>query len=231
MARVKLLLFDVDQTLVSTGGAGVRALNRAFERLFAIENAMDGILPHGKTDPAIVREIGISRQVDTGPALVSILENYLAFLDEEVHASSSYHVLPGVVRLLEQLSTCSEVMLGLATGNIETGARIKLERGNLNRFFEFGGFGSDSECRVSLVRRAAEVAASRRGRAFAATDVFVIGDTPLDIEAARGAGFNAVGVATGRFPIENLSGPDVRLTIQDFASGHADFVRMVGLGG
>src|SRR5262245_28534319 len=102
---------------------------------------MDGILPHGKTDPAIIREIGIARNVDTSPELDRIVESYLFFLSEEVSVSSSYRVLPGVIALLEHLSTCSDVMLGLATGNVELGARIKLERGNLNRFFEFGGFG------------------------------------------------------------------------------------------
>jgi phosphoglycolate phosphatase-like HAD superfamily hydrolase len=224
---VKLLLFDVDQTLVSTGGAGVRALNRAFEKVLAVENAMEGILPHGKTDPGIIREVGISRNLETNPVLDAVLDAYLGFLQEEVRISTSYRILPGVIPLLESLSGLSTVMLGLATGNIELGARIKLERGQLNRFFPFGGFGSDSECRVSLVRRAAELATARRGQEFPPEDVFVIGDTPRDIEAARGAGFNAIGVATGRYSIEDLSGPDVRLAITDLENGRDSFMRLL----
>jgi phosphoglycolate phosphatase-like HAD superfamily hydrolase len=144
-----------------------------------------------------------------------------------VRVSPTYRVLPGILELLEELSSGADVMLGLATGNVELGARVKLARGNLNRFFAFGGFGSDSESRVSLVLRAAELAASRRGREFVPADVFVIGDTPRDIEAARDAGFNAVGVATGHYSIEDLAGPGVCLAIPDFEQGRDPFMRIL----
>src|SRR5262249_15551852 len=145
-----------------TGGAGLRALNRAFQKLFNIESAMSGVAPHGKTDPAIVREIFHKRFNSTtlsDSEMSRILETYLAFLHEEVESTDKYQVLPGIPEILEEMKLRSDVLLGLATGNIETGARLKLRRGDLNRFFGFGGYGSDSEDRVALVRRAAERAA------------------------------------------------------------------------
>src|SRR5262245_65415355 len=120
----------------------------------------------------------------------SILENYLTHLQQEVNTSATYRILPGIDEVLGELTERPDVLLGLATGNIERGARIKLERGNLNQYFAFGGFGSDSEDRTTLVRRAAEIGASRSGAALSSSDVFVIGDTPRDIAAGREAGFH-----------------------------------------
>jgi len=223
---VKLLLFDVDQTLISTGGAGVRALNRAFRDIFAMENALDGILPHGKTDPGIIREVFEAR--GSGGSDVSmerILETYITHLRDEIDTSTTYRVLPGILRILGALSSRSDVLLGLATGNIERGARIKLQRGNLNHYFRFGGFGSDSEDRAVLVRRAAEIAAERCGSALAPCDVFVIGDTPRDIDAGRAAGFCTIGVATGRFTTGDLASAGATAALRDFDQDSDQFFR------
>jgi phosphoglycolate phosphatase-like HAD superfamily hydrolase len=223
---VKLLLFDVDQTLVSTGGAGIRALNRAFHDIFSMEDAMNGILPHGKTDPGIIREIFAARAPETnGYSVEKILDAYVAHLRQEVELSSTYCVLPGVTRLLDQLWNRPNVLLGLATGNVEKGARIKLERGSLNRYFAFGGFGSDSEERAVLVRRAAELAALRCGTVVPPEDVFVIGDTPLDIGAGRAAGFQTIGVATGKFTTDELAAAGATLSLRDFEVDDDQFFR------
>src|SRR5436190_4923476 len=188
-------------TLVSTGGAGLRALDRACRKLLSIENAMQGIDPSGKTDPAIVREIFARSRVvpDHGVHIDTVLESYLGFLHEEVGMSDKYHVLPGIVEILEDVSARPNTMLGLATGNIELGARVKLQRGGLNKYFSFGGFGSDSEDRTELVRKAAEAAIQKYGNSIRSQDIFVIGDTPLDIAAGRDAGYKTVGVATGKY--------------------------------
>ena len=120
--------------MVNTGGAGLRALDRACRKLLSLENALDGIDPSGKTDPAIVREvfirIGIPSNLEA--QLESMLEAYLSFLKEEVRLSEKYHVLPGISGILAEMSARSDVILGLATGNIELGARTKLERGNVD---------------------------------------------------------------------------------------------------
>jgi len=221
---VKLLLFDVDQTLISTGGAGIRALNRAFREIVSLENALEGIIPAGKTDPGIVREIFEMRGGRTVP-VESILENYLTHLQQEVNTSATYRILPGIDEVLGELTERPDVMLGLATGNIERGARIKLERGNLNRYFAFGGFGSDSENRTALVRRAAELAALRCGSPVSPDDVFVIGDTPRDVEAGREAGFQTIAVATGRYAKSDLEAAGATATFIDLEQDRDQFFR------
>ena len=116
---MKLLLFDVDATLIFTGGAGLRALNRAFHKLFSIESAMNGVAPHGKTDPAIVREIFhncFPTDSVSDSEMARILDAYVVFLREEVETSGRYEVLPGIYEILEEMSVRSDVLLGLATG-------------------------------------------------------------------------------------------------------------------
>ena len=227
---MKLLLFDVDQTLISTGGAGIRALNRAFQKLYSVENAMEGILPHGKTDPGIIREILHSHPIpaisDGFPtSLTAVLESYIEFLDAEIESTPSYKILPGVEAILNTLAGRSDLAIGLATGNVEAGARIKLERGNLNRYFPFGGFGSDSEDRTELVRHGAEKAAAYLGQMPAPSDVFVIGDTPRDIFAGREAGFLTVGVATGKYSKAELDEAGATVSISDFQNERDQFFR------
>ena len=224
---MKLFLFDVDQTLVNTGGAGLRALDRACRKLLSVENAMQGIDPSGKTDPAIVREIftRLGIPADHGIQLNMLLESYLAFLREEVETSEKYHVLPGIVDILDEISARPDAMLGLATGNIEHGARVKLQRGGLNRYFRFGGFGSDSEDRTELVRKAGEAAARQHGNSIRRDDVFVIGDTPLDIAAGRGAGYKTVGVATGRYSTARLVEAGATIVISDFEQDRNHFLQ------
>ena len=223
-----LLLFDIDQTLVNTGGAGLRALNRACQKLFQVENAMDGISPHGKTDPAIVREILRVRLKKPSPSsgeIDTVLEAYLSFLKDEVHLSATYRVLPGIVSLLNHLVVHDDAALGLATGNIEMGGRVKLERGDLNRYFKFGGFGSDSEDRTELVRAAARRATDKNGTLFTPSNIFVIGDTPLDIDAGKRAGFKTVGVATGSYSPENLLASGATFAVSDLERDRDYFLR------
>ena len=189
---------------------------------------MDGIAPHGKTDPAIVREIlltHLGRTSNCDSDLEPVIESYLSFLGEEVRHSTAYRVLPGILEILQEMAARPDVMLGLATGNMELGARIKLERGGLNPYFGFGGFGSDSENRAALVRKGAEAAARKGGGAIPPGDVFVIGDTPRDIEAGREAGFRTVGVGTGSYPADQLLESGATFAISDFQQGRDQFLR------
>ena len=116
-------------------------------------------------------------------------------------------------------------MLGLATGNVELGARIKLDRGNLNRYFTFGGFGSDAEDRTELVRRAAVKAADKKGTPIDNANIFVIGDTPLDIDAGKRAGFQTVGVGTGSYSADQLLAAGATFVVPDFEQGRDYFLR------
>jgi phosphoglycolate phosphatase-like HAD superfamily hydrolase len=213
---------------VNTGGAGLRALDRACQKLFHIERAMEGVSPHGKTDPAIVREILRVRLGNASPSVVEIetvLEAYLSFLKDEVRLSPAYRVLPGILSLLDELVARADTVVGLATGNIEMGGRVKLQRGDLNRYFKFGGFGSDSEDRTELVRAAARRASDKSGVPFTPSNVFVIGDTPLDIDAGKRAGFKTVGVATGSYSQENLLTSGATFAVTDLERDRDYFLR------
>jgi len=225
---VKFLLFDIDGTLVLTGGAGIRALNRAFHEVAGITNAMDGIRPHGKTDPAIVREIFLARHDDRHSleTVKKILDLYVEYLPGEVRSSRTYRVLPGIVRFLDTYRNRCDLSFGLATGNVERGARIKLERGNLNPYFQFGGFGSDAESRTALVQRAAENGSGLTGHAINPEEVFVIGDTPRDIAAGREAGFRTIGVATSDYSKQDLESAGADLAMVDFDRDLDQFLRV-----
>ncbi|MBI3291420.1 MAG: HAD family hydrolase [Elusimicrobia bacterium] len=215
---MKLLLFDVDGTLVSTGGAGVRALNRTFEQLYEIPEAMSAIDPAGKTDPAIVREIFHERleRDCSEDELQTVCQAYLRVLPEEVSQSTQYRVMPGVTEFLRVARSRQHVMIGLGTGNLEVGARIKLERADLNDFFPFGGFGSDSEDRSEVLRIAAWRAQDRGGCGLNREAVFVIGDTERDIEAGRKAGMTTVAVATGHADVKRLRRAEPDFVLSDF---------------
>ena len=223
---MRLLLFDIDGTLVLTGGAGIRALNRAFCQVVGIVNALDGIRLHGKTDPAIVREIFSARgALQNADSYDQILAAYVEFLPEEVQQSRNYRVLPGILRFLQDFQGRSDLAFGLATGNVEAGARIKLARGNLNPFFAFGGFGSDAENRTELVRRAAHNGSRLAGVTIDPNDIFVIGDTPRDIAAGREAGYRTVGVATSDYSTEDLSAAGADLVLSDFERDRNQFLK------
>ena len=226
---MKLLLWDIDLTLIKTGGAGIRSLNHAFEEVFGWENALESVTPQGKTDPAIIREVclrhGVGEDSEVSSTVESILVRYVEYLSEEVAGTDNYAVLPGVTEVLDSIRDRDDVTLGLATGNIEEGARIKLERGGLNPYFAFGGFGRISERRVDVVRDAVRQAGRWTKREFLPEDTFVIGDTPLDVEAGHAAGFGTIAVATGSFTFDDLVATGADLVIENFSTGRDQFMR------
>ncbi|HWX88599.1 MAG TPA: HAD family hydrolase [Solirubrobacteraceae bacterium] len=205
MTQAKLVLFDIDGTLIDTGGAGARSWTWAFERLF--DRRID-IAEHstaGMTDPAIAR-VTFVEAMGRQPAqeeLTRLMASYQAVLPDFVASSTGYRVLAGVERLLERL-TAAGVLLGLTTGGLEAAAHAKLGRGQLNHFFLVGGYGSDSEDRVELTRVAVARGESMLQGPLDLREVLVVGDTPLDIAAARGVGAVSVGVASGRYGVEEL---------------------------
>ncbi|HOP32663.1 MAG TPA: HAD family hydrolase [Candidatus Hydrothermia bacterium] len=199
-----LLLFDIDGTLINSGGAGAAALNRAFKSRYNVDDAMAAVDPHGQTDMVIVEEIFLKKLKKTPSTeeIKEILDLYVGYLREEVNRAERYVVLPYVRETLDFLLKENEFVLGLATGNVEEGARIKLERGDLNKYFPFGGFGSDSRVRSEIVRKAVE-----RGGNYSKKkpdEVYVIGDTPLDIEAGKKASCKTIGIATSIYSVEEL---------------------------
>lgn len=201
-----VFLFDIDGTLVATGGAGLRALERAMAELHGVEGAAAGVRAAGKTDPLIVGEIFELRLRRPASAadVDAVIARYLVHLADEVAHTEGYRVMPGVHRALALLEARGATV-GLATGNVEKGAEIKLARGDLWRRFPFGGYGSDAADRGQLVARAIERAGRRAGRALDPAEVWVIGDTPRDVAAAHACGAQAVGVATGPHSTEVLA--------------------------
>ena len=211
-----ILLFDLDGTLLLTGGAGVRALDRAFLDLFGLEDAGRGVAFRGRTDLSIIRDIveGKLHRALEAEDVERLCDRYLRHLEEEVRHSPTYRVLPGVDRLLPLLAARADCLLGLGTGNVEGGARIKLARGDLNRFFTFGGFGSDAEDRVEVLRQAVARGEARRGPGGdGPARVVVIGDTHLDVQSGGALGARTVAVATGGESATSLrqAGPDLLL--------------------
>src|ERR1700761_5212418 len=177
-ARGTVLLFDLDGTLVNTGGAGRRAMIGAFKNLHARDDAFSDFSFAGMTDRAIAR-YGLAKVLATIPEseIDRFLDEYLRLLEEELPKSDGYVVLPGVVQLLEQLTGKPDVAIGLGTGNVKRGAYAKLVRAAIGGAFPFGGFGCDAENRVELLRAGARRGAEQLGRAYAECDFVVIGDT------------------------------------------------------
>ena len=206
--RKKILLFDVDGTLIRTGGAGINALIRAFKLHYNLDNPLENVTVAGNTDPNIFRE-AVSKKapgkVPTSKEEIAFFESYLLFLKEEITLSKKYRVLPGIKDILIRASTTPYIYVGLGTGNLEKGAKIKLERGGLNPYFSFGGFGSDSSNRDEVLKTAVLKAEIKFNITSSPEDIYVIGDTPKDILSAKAIGAKAIGVATGGYSIQELN--------------------------
>jgi phosphoglycolate phosphatase-like HAD superfamily hydrolase len=197
MQRPTVALFDVDGTLLTSDGAGKRAVYRALEAVYGPHDGFDFGFG-GMTDRLIVRTALRALDVPvTEAAIDHVLQVYLDVLAEEVSAAERYRVHDGIMAALQALAQRPEVAIGLGTGNLEAGARIKLERVGLNPWFDFGGYGSDAEDRTELIRVGAERGAARLGRERRDCRVVIIGDTPRDVLAAHGCGAECLAVATG----------------------------------
>jgi beta-phosphoglucomutase-like phosphatase (HAD superfamily) len=205
-AKPIAILFDIDSTLLTTGGAGGAAWHVAFEDLFGVDVDIAKYSESGQTDPEVALQCfrgALGREPDHRE-LTRLINGYLAALPGTVAASSGYRVMPGVRDLLTRLRA-ADILLGLTTGNVEAAAHIKLERAHLNEFFGFGGYGSDATDRTDLTRRAIERAGLLCGSPIDPVRCDVVGDTPRDVAAAHGAGAIAVGVATGVYSTDELS--------------------------
>ncbi len=203
----KLVLFDIDGTLVLTGGAGLRAMTRACDEIIGHADALAGIPVAGRTDWIILHDTLARLGRDLDRDLFDQLRGrYVAYLRHEIlQPGKGFNgPLPGVPDLVRSLHERDDVYLGLLTGNFEAGARIKLERFDLWRYFRCGAYGDDAPDRNALVPVAVGRAAACGIPALPPGDVVVIGDTPHDVACARAAGAVAVGVATGGYTADEL---------------------------
>jgi phosphoglycolate phosphatase-like HAD superfamily hydrolase len=197
---IRLVLFDIDGTILYTGGAGRRAMRRALLQVFGATGPIKGFPFAGKTDPQIIVELmslaGYAQEL-IRRRLADFWEHYVEYLEEEMSGSDGLVVYPGVADLIRALQDSDGTILGLQTGNIQRGARIKLEPTGLNPFFPVGAFGDDSRNRNELPRIAVQRVRKQFGKAFRGTEVIIVGDTPADVACARHFGARAVAVATG----------------------------------
>ncbi len=196
-ARPNVILFDIDGTLITAHGAG----GRAFTRALRDEVGPDAELTltfAGGTDRGIARQGLEGAGVEASEEVVDrVLTTYIEYLLEAMKDTSKYTVFSGVVEMLDELHGRQGFAIGLGTGNIERGARIKLAPAQLNGYFDFGGFGCDAEDRADLIRIGATRGATRLGAEFEQCRVLVIGDTTRDVAAAQAIGAECLGVTTG----------------------------------
>lgn len=210
---MKLLLFDIDGTLIHTHGAGRAAIETALSDVCGHSITTDGIRFSGKTDPQIIGDILQANGLNEEHA-ASLLDEALAAYEAVARTALSpddIELLPGVTDLLNQLAAHTEVQLALLTGNIEMMAYRKLVAAGLDGYFPFGAFGSDHADRYQLPEVALRRARDHTGHAFEGSDMIIIGDTEHDICCGREIGARAVGVCTGRYSRTELGAhePDV----------------------
>jgi phosphoglycolate phosphatase-like HAD superfamily hydrolase len=199
------VLFDVDGTLISSGGAGAASWRMAFDDLYGIPADIGKYTDAGMTEPevALFTFKNVIGREPSRRELARVMSRRLHYLPRTVAESKDFRVLPGVVETLDRLGA-NGYLLGITTGGMEAAAHIKLARANLNHYFCFGGYGTDSSDRTELTRKALERAGVLLGEPVDPKEALVVGDTPHDIDAAHGSGALAVGVATGHFTKDEL---------------------------
>ncbi len=219
-ADIRAVLFDIDGTLLVTGGAGGVAWRRGFEELYGVDADVAEHTDAGMTDPEIAaivfREV-IGRE-GSAEERSKAIGCYLKHLPDAVAESSGYRLMPGIEELLDRLIDAG-LLLGLVTGNIEAAAHIKLARGHLNRFFSFGGYGSDSADRTEVTEAALSRAKLVSGDSLDVDVCIAVGDTPRDVKAGHGAGIKVVGVATGSYSVAELKQTDADWAISQVSDG------------
>jgi phosphoglycolate phosphatase-like HAD superfamily hydrolase len=222
----KLLLWDIDGTVLRTSRAGIAALTRAFAQLHGREPDMSKVEVAGRTDRWITaRMLEQNGLKVTAEAIHDLVEAYLGLLHSELSTRPGL-VLPGVLELLDTFRARTDVVQALLTGNVQRGARIKLEHYQVWHYFEFGAFGDDSALRNELGPHALRRAKERHQVEFPPSHTFVIGDTPHDIECGKVIGARTIGVATGMYTTEQLAAHQPTAVFTDFADTAA-FVRVI----
>ncbi|HEY6948140.1 MAG TPA: haloacid dehalogenase-like hydrolase [Gemmatimonadales bacterium] len=205
----RLVLFDIDGTILLTAGAGRRAITAALAEFVGDRVAFERIRFDGKTDPQIVSEL-LAASGDPGPHdrdhVQALCERYVALLERELATATGTRLMPGFPGILDRLEAEAGVVLGLLTGNLERGAALKLRAAGIDPGrFKVGAFGSDAAHRPDLPAIAARRAEPFFGRTPAGGEVVIIGDTPADVACGAGIGARAVAVATGSYTVAELA--------------------------
>jgi phosphoglycolate phosphatase len=219
-----IVLFDIDGTLVLTGGAGRRAMTLAFHDLFGIPDAFAHVAMAGRTDAWVFSQaVAAHAQAAAAQALAEFRDRYLEHLAVELdRPAPGKEVMPGVRPLLDELAGRPDVYLGLVTGNFEQGARLKLEHFDLWRYFRTGAFGDIAHDRTELVQDAlARIQAQGGPEASRRPVVVVVGDTPFDVACAVATGARSIAVATGGFSVRDLEAAGATIAFPDLGDTRA----------
>ena len=226
MSRSRLVLFDIDGTLLLTAGAGRRAITAALAEQVGDVSAFQHVRFDGKTDPQIVTEL--LQAAGHGPPhdsdrVEALCRRYVTLLETELQRPGAETTLmPGILELLSRLQGEESVLLGLLTGNMVDGAELKLRAGGVDPdIFAVGAYGSDSAHRAELPAIAAHRARPLLGRAPSGAAVGILGDTPADIHCGRGIGARAIGVATGAYSVADLETHQPYAAFQDLSDTEA----------
>jgi phosphoglycolate phosphatase-like HAD superfamily hydrolase len=215
---MKICLFDIDGTLLSSGGAGKAAMEAALLAEFDLPKLLGQVSYSGRTDRAIVTDLLRHHAIEeTLASRQRFLDSYLRRLPEHLMNATGKGVLPGITYLLEYLGERERVAVGLLTGNIREGARIKLSHYGLYQHFPFGGFGDEHHDRNEVAREALATVRERFGPALNGDNIWVIGDTPMDVRCARAIGARCLAVATGFHSVVELSAAEPDLLLPDLS--------------
>ena len=226
-SRKRLLLFDIDGTLIHAAGAGLESVRRTLVERFGIADDLRDIEFAGRTDSGIVMTILNKHRIPTtNENIASFLDSYVHFLSLELPRRTG-QILPGVLELLQKLKNRSHLILGLLTGNISRGAQLKLEHYGVWHFFEFGAFADDHHDRNQLGRFAQARAREKHGVEFQADQIDVIGDTPRDIECGKAFGARTIAIATGSWPRPELAAHQPDFLFDDL-SNVDEVIHMLG---
>ena len=213
---MKICLFDIDGTLITTGGAGKQAFLQTLQKTFDVKAIDPGVLFAGRTDRGIVGDLFAHFDIAAND------QNWQRFTDAYLQllpgclAQCSGKVLPGIQSFLEKIGRHSDIQLGILTGNMAKGASIKLSHYGLDHHFDFGGFGDQHTNRDRVARQALNATHLRWGRDVAAEQIFVIGDTPADIRCGQAIGAHTVGVCTGKYSAQELTAEAANFVLEDF---------------
>jgi phosphoglycolate phosphatase-like HAD superfamily hydrolase len=216
----QLILFDIDGTLINTGGAGERAMSRAFADVCHVENGFEGVPFPGRTDPAILADVLGRHGLDPAGEIVDRFRAvyYQRLVEELARPLAAARILPGVVDLLGALVRRPRTTVSLLTGNYSQSARLKLEHFGLWRYFQGGAFGEDAANRPGLVPVAVVRAAALGAPPARPRDVVVVGDTPLDVATGLLNGGRSIAVATGSFDAATLADAGADLVLEDLTA-------------
>jgi phosphoglycolate phosphatase len=224
----RLLLFDIDGTLITSGGAGEQALKDAMSARFGVVEDLQGVSLAGSTDANIAVQLLRRHGLDPEPEnIAALLDEYLTHLPSRMTERNGF-LMPGIISLLEELHTKPEAVLGLLTGNVERGAKIKLTHYGVWHFFEFGAYADDHHDRNELGKFAQARALAKHGEEFPPERIYVIGDTPRDIECGRAIGAQTVAIATGQYSVEELSVYKPDHLFEDFSDTAAVVQVLIG---